>query len=201
MDRLITVLAGLVLGLRGARRFAFEAVLEGLREFAENFRTAMRENEDMSDILERVQGDLRSALKDMVDEKGRADALQRRIDAISRTPSLMGRDGGVWCLMVRRRLLSSHKINVIKALRAVTALYLKEAKEWVDARSLGPTFQASTFSDPTNAPRSDDWIVLSDKVDAVNLLLALDVLLNQARMNQTAYPPTLNDVSFRSPPK
>jgi hypothetical protein len=197
MDRLITILAGLVLGLRGARRFAFEAALEGLREAAVDFRVAEQENNSLWDRIDRLETERDSTRKELVEERERADALQRRIDALP-IPVLMGRDGGNWRLMVRRRLLADYKIYVIKALRTVTQMGLKEAKEWVETRIIGLEFRTSTLASPEDIPNSSDWITLAENANAIDTLLAIDTLFNQARIASHAAPPTLDDISFRS---
>jgi hypothetical protein len=191
MERLLAVLAGLVLGLRGTRRKAFEVLLDGLRREACELRVAAQERDNVLDVLERVQNERDSALKGQVEERERADALQHRVEVFNR-------GCGDWRLVIRRRLLSSNKLQAIIALRHVTRLGLKEAKEWVEARTIGNGFKVSTLSDPESVPAGDDWVVLSDKIGTADLMLAIDTLFNCGKRSHNSTPIALDDVLFGS---
>lgn len=201
MDRLITILTGLVLGLRGSRRAAMEAVVDDIRkefsEFEADLIAAREDWKDVSDHLTRLEVERNSAMKDLEEEKERRLALQRKLDIISSSVPRWA-DGSSWRLMVRRKLLSSHKFHTLKALRTVTTMGLKDAKEWVESRIPGPEVHKNVFESQTGGGDASDWIILSDEVGAADLLIALDVLFNQTHTNRASPPPTLDDVSFRS---
>lgn len=193
MDRAITVLAGLVVGLRGARRRAFIEVLEWLRE---ETGSAEEEGGRLRERIGSLETERDAALKGMVEERDRADALQRRMDALPLS-ALEERDGGLWRLSVRRGFLDSHKVFAVKALMVAAHMGLREAKEWVEARTLGPGFRTGTLASPTDVPKSDDWVALSEGMSEADLVPALDILLNRAQAMPRAKPPTSDDVLFR----
>lgn len=170
MERLITLLAGLVVGLRGARREALEEVLDCLRIE----RVMWKDDLDYAqETVEKRERERDSALKDLSEERQETERLKRRIaDLQGWNAALLGGGArGKWTLKVRCRILLDFKILSIKAVRIVSELGLKEAKEWVEA---APALNGA-IPDPDIT-----WITLSDNVDGQNLARALNTLLNEA---------------------
>lgn len=138
MDRLLTTLAGLVVGLRGTRRAALDEIVFLLREEWDILRRTL---DSMDDMAARRIEELNVALKDLVDERAEVDRLRNHLAVLreenGRLLGQMLRQGmeldaanetlrnreahiralaaGGHTLTVKRRLLKDYKIACIKA--------------------------------------------------------------------------------------
>lgn len=168
MDKLILVLEGLLLGLRDARRAALGVVVDGLREEAQNLRGATEENERLWSRCDRLEVEKKDEIahrRRAEEEAGRLILENERLRKRLPEEAAWAGPRKTWRILVRRRVLESHKILVIKALRHVSGLGLKEAKDAVEAAAAG---------DPESS------YMLASEVDERGLGLALDTLLREA---------------------
>lgn len=175
MDKLITILTGLIVGLPGARRRALNEIVERLQkedeylqgEIAYTWELFHKRGEEMDDANRRAN-----------DYKKRIDELELELVRLGLPP----KPSFTWRIMVKRSVLKSHKIHSIKALREVTTMGLKEAKEWVELQADG---------------QPDEWVRLGTEIGAREFGMAIDTLLRASANNQTAPVPTYpNDVTF-----
>jgi hypothetical protein len=171
MDKLITILTGLIVGLPGARRRALNEIVERLQkedeylqgEIAYTWELFSKRGEEMDDANRRA-GDYKTRINELELELARLGSPL------------------TWRIMVKRSVLKSHKIHSIKALREVTTMRLKEAKEWVELQADG---------------QPDEWVSLGTEIGAREFGMAIDTLLRASANNQTAPVPRYpNDVTF-----
>lgn len=173
MDKLITILTGLIVGLPGVRRKALNEMVRRLQEEYEYLKGEIDYVWEMSNKRAEETDD---ANRRAGDYKTRINELELELARLGSPPK------PTFCIMVKRSVLKSHKIHSIKALREITAIGLKEAKEWVELQAEGP---------------ADEWVCLDKEAGAREFGMAIDTLLRASTNNQIT--PTLtypHDIQF-----
>jgi len=179
MDRLIKILAGLIVGLPGVRREALDMVLEMLRSEYENLKGILDYTEEMANRRAHEMRD--DAIRRAGEAQRRIGQLEAEVVRLGSLPSIY-----TWRIMVRRRVLASHKFHCIRALRELTGLGLKEAKEWVEDKAIVANNQAER-----------DWVTLGEGIGPREFGTAIDTLLRATVNTHTSPQPTYpEDVSF-----
>ena len=168
LSMLVTILEGLVLGLRGKRRSALSAALSEVRVEAEEMEGLVgrlrRDTSEGWNLAERRSDEIAAFYEDL--RKAHDNVLALEEDLQAAHEARPHHNDGEWGVWVRRRVLSTHKILCIKAVRQATSLGLglKEAKDMVESEVLdcyGP----------------EDWFCLSRHCTSRELGLTLDTLL------------------------
>jgi ribosomal protein L7/L12 len=175
MDKLITILTGLIVGLPGVRRKALDEVVDRLQNEYEYLKGEIDYAWEMSN----------KRAGEMDDANRRADGYKTRINELELELTRLGtppKPMFTWNITVKRSVLKSHKLHSIKALREVTGLGLKEAKEWVELRAEG---------------LADEWVFLCKGVEVREFGMAIDTLLRASANNPYSPQPTYpHDIQF-----
>jgi hypothetical protein len=168
MDKLITVLAGLIVGLPGARRKALDEMVKRIQsEYA-----YLKGDIDYAwEVFGRSEREKDDANQRAGDYKTRINELELELARRGSPPKPMF----TWRLMVKRSVLKSHRIHSIKAVREVTGLGLKEAKEWVELQTEG---------------LADEWVRLGEEIGAREFGMAIDTLLRDSVNIRNSPQPT-----------
>lgn len=173
LQMLVTILEGLCLGLRGKRRSALKVALSEMRaevEDVEDLTGRIRDEASRAwDLASQREVELGDREEELRTARSRVSELEEALQA-AHTAGPPAKDDGEWGVWVRRRVLVSHKILCIKAVRMATSmgLGLLEAKHMVEAGG------QDLMTQPTGP---EDWFCLSQYLDARELGRMLDTLL------------------------
>jgi ribosomal protein L7/L12 len=193
MEMLLLVLQTMVLGMRGVRREALLAVVEELKVWKEEMEELQRmlgNAVDREDALSHQVDDLNRRLLETQEALEKAqkaedalgsqvDDLNRRLretqEALEKAQKDTWENPATYKLSIRRAVVAGAKIPVIKALRAVTNLGLKEAKGVMDSYCSPIDKEGS----PTN---EESWVVLSSNASHKRVGEALLILVVEGKL-------------------
>ena len=174
LQALMTVMAGLVLGLRGRRREAMETLLDEMEKTFSDISDIQQEERDREGEISRYREEEISRLVRLLDD-AEAKAERARVEAVDKVSQMrktllatLSRYGleGPQVVLLNTSWMGERKIGAIKIVRIVLGCGLKEAKDWVEQ------------------PRTGEWVKVGEApAEALGELLAeLDRMCGEVGM-------------------